>query len=461
MIEGVRVSRQFLAFNHRSLTLTLFPRTVPGASALAFSLLACAWALPRIPFEAANVGQAPVVAGAPKAVANTAVASPFGAVLVDLRSRARSASAALASKARPFAPATLDLSVPAVAAAPALRLSQNFPLPPRRSEELAPSANPTPPAQRLAEAAPENLPLPPRRSAELKAGAAPTGANVSPFAGTSALRLGGATFENTPLPPRRSEEFASDAAPAADNAPPAPSVVHAENAPENLPAPPRRPDELKAEAVPAAPSVPTAENVPPPVRLSAREAARQRRNARTVVAAAPPADNRGFLEKLFGGAPQTTSPALGYAPAEGGVTTAARSVISMSSPTARYDQFTAVYDISAHTVYLPNGTRLEAHSGLGNRLDDPRSVHEKMRGATPPTVYALTPREQLFHGVQALRLTPLGGNVYGRAGLLAHTFMLGPNGDSNGCVSFRNYQAFLQAYQNGEIRRLAVVASLN
>jgi hypothetical protein len=84
-----------------------------------------------------------------------------------------------------------------------------------------------------------------------------------------------------------------------------------------------------------------------------------------------------------------------------------------------------------------------------------------MRGATPPTVYALTPREQLFHGVQALRLTPLGGNVYGRAGLLAHTFMLGPNGDSNGCVSFRNYRAFLEAYQNGQIRRLAVVASVN
>ena len=435
MIEGVRVSRQFLAFNHRSLSLTLFPRTVPGASALAFSLLACAWALPRIPFGGPDVAQAPVVASARKAVASTAVANPFGAVLVDLRSRARSASAALArhaapaAKLEPFAPPTLNLSVPAVPATPAARVADIAPLPPRRSEEL-------------------------------KQGPAPTGANVSPLPGISALRLGAATFENMPLPPRRSEEFASDAAPAADNAPPAPSVAHAENAPENLPAPPRRPDELSANQNPRELNP----NPPPPVRLSAREAARQRRNARTVVAAVPPADNRGFLEKLFGGgggAPQTTSPALGYAPAEGGVTTAARSVMSMSSPTARYDQFTAVYDISAHTVYLPNGTRLEAHSGLGSMLDDPRSVTQKMRGATPPTVYALTPREQLFHGVQALRLTPLGGNVYGRAGLLAHTFMLGPNGDSNGCVSFRNYRAFLQAYQNGEIRRLAVVASVN
>src|ERR1019366_2639331 len=39
------------------------------------------------------------------------------------------------------------------------------------------------------------------------------------------------------------------------------------------------------------------------------------------------------------------------------------------------DSRTAVYDIAAHTVYLPNGQRLEAHSGLGDKLDDPRYVH--------------------------------------------------------------------------------------
>jgi hypothetical protein len=85
-----------------------------------------------------------------------------------------------------------------------------------------------------------------------------------------------------------------------------------------------------------------------------------------------------------------------------------------------------------------------------------------MHGATPPNVYQLQPREQLFHGVQALRLLPVGnGELYGRTGLLAHTYMLGPHGDSNGCVSFKNYNAFLQAYQNGEIKRLAVVSRLN
>ena len=68
-----------------------------------------------------------------------------------------------------------------------------------------------------------------------------------------------------------------------------------------------------------------------------------------------------------------------------------------------------------------------------------------MRGVTPPHMYELTPREALFHGVPALRLNPVGGEetIYGRSGLLAHTFMLGPNGDSNGCVSFRDYNAFL------------------
>jgi Protein of unknown function (DUF2778) len=127
-----------------------------------------------------------------------------------------------------------------------------------------------------------------------------------------------------------------------------------------------------------------------------------------------------------------------------------------------FDRWTAVYDISAHTVTLPDGTRLEAHSGLGPLLDDPRSVSEVDQGATPPHLYELTMREEVFHGVQALRLNPVGeGEMYGRDGLLAHTYMLGPRGDSNGCVSFRDYDAFLKAYQNGQVKRLAVVARLD
>lgn len=128
----------------------------------------------------------------------------------------------------------------------------------------------------------------------------------------------------------------------------------------------------------------------------------------------------------------------------------------------RFGFATAVYDIAAHTVYLPNGQRLEAHSGLGARLDDPRFVHEPMRGATPPSTYEITLREQPFHGIRALRLVPVGdANIFGRTGLLAHTYMLGPKGDSNGCVVFKDYAAFLRAFESGEIKRLLVVAHLD
>jgi len=125
-----------------------------------------------------------------------------------------------------------------------------------------------------------------------------------------------------------------------------------------------------------------------------------------------------------------------------------------------YDGETAVYDISAHVVYLPNGARLEAHSGLGDARDDPRHVSEHKVGSTPPAIYELKPREQLFHGVQALRMQPVEGSALGRTGLLVHTYMLGPNGDSNGCVSIRDYDRFLAAYQKGDIKRLAVVSTL-
>ena len=127
-----------------------------------------------------------------------------------------------------------------------------------------------------------------------------------------------------------------------------------------------------------------------------------------------------------------------------------------------YDNVTAVYDISARTVYLPNGTKLEAHSGLGGLMDNPAYVNQRMVGATPPNVYDLKPREKLFHGVAALRMTPVGeADMMGRDGLLVHSYMLGPNGDSNGCVSIKEYDKFLQAYRYGQVKRLVVVPSLS
>ena len=133
-----------------------------------------------------------------------------------------------------------------------------------------------------------------------------------------------------------------------------------------------------------------------------------------------------------------------------------------SSVTLDPESRTAIYDISARTVYMPDGRRLEAHSGLGDRMDDPRYVNVRMQGATPPNIYDLTLRERPFHGDRALRLTPVGdGKMYGRAGLLTHSYLLGSSGQSNGCVSFRDYPAFLNAYLRGEVTRLMVVERLD
>jgi hypothetical protein len=218
-------------------------------------------------------------------------------------------------------------------------------------------------------------------------------------------------------------------------------------------------------AAPLLPSQRAAENVPLPVPrpstlrlLANREIARAKAAILSVTSSRKPT----IFEKLYG-KPHAPGPALAFASADfsdvGIANSAKASAMGNAAP---YDRSTAVYDISARTVYLPDGRQLEAHSGLGPRLDDPRYVHVRMHGATPPHVYDLEPRERLFHGVPALRLKPVGGAeaVFGRTGLLAHTYMLGPNGDSNGCVSFKDYYAFLDAYRNGTIKQLAVVAKV-
>ena len=165
------------------------------------------------------------------------------------------------------------------------------------------------------------------------------------------------------------------------------------------------------------------------------------------------ADTRTFFEKLFGKPAPVT---LAYAATDDAGLGGGRSIGS-----GQYDRQTAVYDITAHTVYMPDGTRLEAHSGLGSWLDDPQHADQRMRGVTPPNIYNLELREQPFHGVRALRMIPQDeSRTFGRSGILAHTYMLGPNGDSNGCVSFKDYNAFLQAYLRHDVKRLVVVTRL-
>ena len=254
----------------------------------------------------------------------------------------------------------------------------------------------------------------------------------------------------------------------------------------SLPLPPGRdvPEIGETESFPLPPVRPPGFGAPTQTTTPERHA------SRPDVAIAPPTaqpDNRNVIEKLFGWAHPSSSGVVSSTSTRTAATqpvvaeqrerdsAAAASglgrgpLFSFPSPFGNsapgsfsgYDHYTAVYDISARVVYLPDGTKLEAHSGLGQALDNPRFVAERAVGPTPPHVYELALREGSFHGVQAIRLNPVGeGGIYGRAGLLAHPFMLGPNGDSNGCVSFRDYEAFLRAYQNGQVKKLAVVAKL-
>ncbi len=220
-----------------------------------------------------------------------------------------------------------------------------------------------------------------------------------------------------------------------------------------VPLPVRRPEEFRYE-----PRMQTARAASNWMASTARASTEPTRS----VFSAAVTDDRSFFEKMFD-LPGSSSPApasnkaMAYAGLDSGAVDSAARRRVVPGPVS--EPGVAVYDISAATVTLPNGEVLEAHSGLGVAQDNPDYVHVRMRGATPPGVYDLREREALFHGVRAIRLNPVGGSaaIHGRDGILAHTYMLGPSGASNGCVVFKNYTRFLQAYLRGEVRRMVVV----
>ena len=199
---------------------------------------------------------------------------------------------------------------------------------------------------------------------------------------------------------------------------------------------------------------------PAPAKATGASVKDMAQRAKAAVMSIASGDKPNMVEKLWGKESASRS-LLSYASAD---VSATGSLPKLQNPmlggSAPYDRSTAVYDIAARKVYLPDGTVLEAHSGLGAKKDDVRYAHVRMQGVTPPHIYDLTPREALFHGVPALRLTPIGGQdkIFNRDGLLAHTYMLGSGGDSNGCISFKDYYAFLDAYRKGGIKKIAVVA---
>ena len=219
-----------------------------------------------------------------------------------------------------------------------------------------------------------------------------------------------------------------------------------------------KPDIARVASVPAAPSPRPAAHGSAPApspRIAQAPRAAQSREAIYSLASADPAP-----PATTGSIGAATRPAAAIAPAAHAKPAAP--VLAYANPDVpARDNHTAIYDIIAHTVYMPDGERLEAHSGLGRMLDDPHYASAKARGPTPPNVYNLTARDGLFHGVAAIRLNPVSDSkMYGRDGILAHTYMLGPSGQSFGCVSFKHYSEFLHAFQRGEVNRMVVVPHL-
>lgn len=264
-----------------------------------------------------------------------------------------------------------------------------------------------------------------------------------------------ATAFRTPAAPEPAAALAALPAAAMAEAPPAVTPRPAAPAARvalTVPLPMRRPEEFRYE--PRMQTARAASN-----RIATARAATE--PTRSVFSAAV-TDDRSFFEKMFD-LPGSSAPApasnkaMAYAGLDSGAVDSAARRRVVPGPVS--EPGVAVYDISAATVTLPNGEVLEAHSGLGVAQDNPDYVHVRMRGATPPGVYDLREREALFHGVRAIRLNPVGGSaaIHGRDGILAHTYMLGPSGASNGCVVFKNYTRFLQAYLRGEVRRMVVV----
>ncbi len=281
----------------------------------------------------------------------------------------------------------------------------------------------------------------PERFASLPAGPADQRQTLLAYADPSPSGAAGAALSGL-LAPLPQKDLAASQDPNLDADNDAAALPDYEDTPAGVPSPELRPrgDQARKPAPETArpdvrqvdePAVPKAGE---PSKADDRQPPKPRRSA--YARPNDPADNKsggGFgqsLRNLFGGA-------------------------------TRAGHGVAVYDISAAKVYMPDGSVLEAHSGIGKMADNPRYAHVKMNGPTPPHTYHLKLREKRFHGVEAIRMLPVDGkNKHGRDGFLTHSYLLrGGRAESHGCVAFKDYKRFLAAFKQGKVKQLVVVPS--
>ncbi|MGD9913142.1 MAG: tlde1 domain-containing protein [Rhizobiaceae bacterium] len=253
-----------------------------------------------------------------------------------------------------------------------------------------------------------------------------------------------------------------DAMAAPDGIPPLPAiadVVAPEHAslPDTVPLPEARPRVARAEAKPDA-----ADEFPPKPEVAELKPAKPAKPEKPDVddatrallpASKSPRDNTGT--KLAFARPN--NPSTEESTDRGGIF---KSLFSRPDKPRAAGNGVAVYDISAARVYMPDGSVLEAHSGIGKMADNPAYVHVKMNGPTPPHTYRLKMREKRFHGVEAIRMLPVDGkNKHGRDGFLTHSYLLRSRmAQSHGCVAFKDYPKFLNAFKAGKVHTLVVVS---
>ena len=196
-----------------------------------------------------------------------------------------------------------------------------------------------------------------------------------------------------------------------------------------------------------------------PLRRIRRAPSTSRRRSATYRVTPPFAANSGvetaetektsFFEKLFG---KPKPVALAYAaPDDAGL---------VGNIAGRYDQWTAVYDISAHKVYLPDGSVLPFRPRQRARRSGVTPTN--VQGSTPVNVYDLKPRETLLHGVEAIRLDPSGRVPRARPQRLFGPHLHAwPQWDSFGCVlAPATTTPSSRRFKEQKIKHLAVVASL-
>jgi hypothetical protein len=140
----------------------------------------------------------------------------------------------------------------------------------------------------------------------------------------------------------------------------APSQAEIANAAPEVALPPQAPTRV-AKAVPLPASRPADFKFAQTSRVKPGHSEMVER-AKNAALAAMAAKTPSLFDRLFGKKPEP-GPVLAYAGSDGGVMS--DGTAKTPAGTSEDDKLTAIYDITARTVYMPDGSKLEAHSGLG------------------------------------------------------------------------------------------------